>query len=139
MNISHIEQNYLNALDRLKNNTAEIVDTKSSRFKFTKDAVGREAGKGKGYIRYERYPFLCEAIKEAEEARRNILPKTSNITTKLKHEKELKEKAKLKYDTLKKEYDLLMNDYLNVLRQNFELQTELSDYSHIQLVKHPNE
>lgn len=56
-------------------------------------------------------------------------------TDKLKHEKELKLKAKSKYDTLRKEYDLLMQDYLNILRQNFEFQSELVDFSNIQLVK----
>lgn len=34
-----------------------------------------------------------------------------------------------------KEYDLLMQDYLNILRQNFELQSELADSSNTILVK----
>ena len=37
----------------LSNGKTKYVDTNSVRFKFTKDAVGREAGKGKGYVRYE--------------------------------------------------------------------------------------
>ena len=135
MKTSQAEQVYWNALERLITNTAKIVDTKSSRFKLTRDAVGREAGKGKGYVRNERYPELCEAIKKAEEERKNLAKTVPNDTAKLKHEKELKLKAKSKYDTLKKEYDLLMQDYLNILRQNFELQTELADSSHIMLVK----
>ena len=135
MKTSQAEQVYWNALERLITNTAKIVDTKSSRFKLTSDAVGREAGKGKGYVRKERYPELCEAIKKAEEERKNLDKTLPNDTAKLKHEKELKLKAKSKYDTLKKEYDLLMQNYLNILRQNFELQTELADSSHIMLVK----
>lgn len=135
MKTSQAEQVYWDALERLITNTSKIVDTKSSRFKLTRDAVGREAGKGKGYVRNERYPELCEAIKKAEEERRNLAKTVPNDTAKLKHEKELKLKAKSKYDTLKKEYDLLMQDYLNILRQNFELQTELADSSHIMLVK----
>lgn len=35
----------------------------------------------------------------------------------------------------KKEYDLLMNDYLNILKQNFELQVQLSEDDDIQLVR----
>ncbi|WP_296404214.1 hypothetical protein [Psychrobacter sp.] len=134
MKTSQAEQLYWDALDRLKNGTAEIVNTKSSRFKFTKDAVGREAGKGKGYVRYERYPKLCDAIKEIEQERKNNLPKVPNDATKLMNERELKIKTKSKYDTLKKEYDLLMQDYLNILQQNFELQLEI-DSSDIRLVK----
>ena len=135
MKISQAEQVYWNALERLITNTAKIVDTKSSRFKLTRDAVGREAGKGKGYVRNERYPELCEAIKKAEEERKNLAKTVPNDTAKLKHEKELKLKAKSKYDTLKKEYDLLMQNYLNILRQNFELQSELVDSSSIGFVK----
>lgn len=138
MKFSQAEQVYWHALDRLKNGKAKIIDTKSSRFKFTRDAVGREAGKGKGYVRDERYPELCEAIKKAEEERKNLTKTIPNDIGKLKHEKELKIKAKSKYDTLKKEYDLLMQDYLNILRQNFEFQAELADFSHMSLVKGSN-
>lgn len=138
MKISNAEQTYWDALNRLINNKARIIDTKSSRFKFTKDAVGREAGKGKGYVRNERYPELCEAIKKAEENRIKLAQKVPNDTAQLKHEKELKLKHKLKYDTLKKEYDLLMQDYLNILRQNFELQSQLEKSSNIILVREDN-
>lgn len=51
---SKIEEEHWEALERLKSGTTRFVDTKSTRFKFTKDAVGREAGRGKGYVRYER-------------------------------------------------------------------------------------
>ena len=53
MKTSQAEQAYWDALNRLQDGTAKIVNTKSSRFKFTRDAVGREAGKGKGYVRNE--------------------------------------------------------------------------------------
>ncbi len=135
MKISQAEQAYWNALDRLKNGTAKIVNTKSSRFKFTRDAVGKEAGKGKGYVRNERYPKLCEAIEQAEESRKQLAQTKPNDTAKLKHEKELKIIANSKYRALKKEYDFLMQDYLNILRHNFELQAELADSSHITLIK----
>lgn len=135
MKTSQAEQVYWNALERLITNTAKIVDTNSSRFKLTKDAVGKEAGKGKGYVRNERYPKLCEAIKKAEEERKRLAKAVPSHTTKLKHEKELKLKAKSKYDTLKKEYDLLMQNYLNILQQNFELQSGLMDSSSVRLVK----
>ena len=135
MKTSQAEQAYWDALNRLQDGTAKIVNTKSSRFKFTRDAVGREAGKGKGYVRHERYPELCQAIKDAEENREKLAQKIPNDTAKLKHEKELKLKARLKYDTLKKEYELLMQDYLNILRHNFELQSELENSSNTILVK----
>lgn len=135
MTISQAEQAYWDALDRLKNGKAKIIDTNSSRFKLTRDAVGREAGKGKGYVRDERYPELCNAIKKAEEERKHLTKIIPNGIGKLKHEKELKLKAKSKYDTLKKEYDILMQDYINILRQNFELQSEFVNSSNIGLVK----
>ncbi len=138
MKTSKAEQAYWDALDRLIINKAKIVDTKSSRFKFTRDAVGREAGKGKGYVRNERYPELCEAIKQAEENRIKLAQKVPNGTAQLKHEKELKLEYKLRYDTLRKEYDLLMQDYLNILRQNFELQSQLEKPSNTILVREDN-
>ena len=138
MKTSQAEQAYWDALNRLQDGTAKIVNTKSSRFKFTRDAVGREAGKGKGYVRDERYPELCEAITKAEEERKNRAQEKPNTSTKLKHEKELKIKANLKYDMIKEEYDIIMQDYLNILRQNFELQRELADSPHIRLVKRSN-
>lgn len=111
MKTSQAEQAYWDALNRLQDGTAKIVNTKSSRFKFTRDAVGREAGKGKGYVRSERYPELCEAITKAEEERKNRAQEKPNTSTKLKHEKELKIKANLKYDMIKEEYDIIMQDY----------------------------
>ena len=70
MNISKAEQQYWDALERLKSGKTKYVDTKSVRFKLTKDAVGREAGKSKGYVRYDRYPILCDEISDAENARK---------------------------------------------------------------------
>lgn len=135
MKVSQAEQVYWNALERLKTNTAQIVNTKSSRFKFTRDAVGRESGKGKGYVRNERYPELCEAIKKAEEERLDFIPKILNNTAKLKHEKELRIKSDSKNAKLTKEYELLMQDYLNILRENFEIKANAANSSHIKLIK----
>lgn len=47
-------------------------------------------------------------------------------------------KARRRYDQLKLEYDLLMTDYLNVVRRNFELETGLSDSQDIKLVSIDN-
>lgn len=123
MKISKTEQEYWDALNRLKSGNTNIVDVSSVRFKFTKDAVGREAGRGKGYVRYSRYPSLCDAIADAESERKERAPKTPALTAKVEHQKAQKIKAKMKYDNLKREYDLLMADYLNVVRRNFELET----------------
>lgn len=135
MTVSAAEQEYWEALERLKTGKTKYVDTKSLRFKFTKDAVGREAGKGKGYVRYERYPLLCDAISNEEIERKKRAPLTPSSATKLEHEKSLKIKAKNQYDQLKKEYDLLMTQYLNVVRRNFELETGLVESQNIELVQ----
>lgn len=138
MNISKAEQQYWDALERLKNGKTKYVDTKSVRFKFTKDAVGREAGKSKGYVRYDRYPILCDAISDAENARKENGIVRPNHSAKLQHEKNMKIKAREKYDQLKLDYDLLMTQYLNVVRRNFELETGLIESQNIKLVPIPN-
>mgnify|MGYP003603983662 FL=1 len=138
MEISKSEQLYWDALQRLINGKTKYVDTNSIRFKFTKDAVGREAGKGKGYVRYERYPLLCEAIAKAEDSRKQNGSLTPSHAVKVQYERELKMKARRRYDQLKLEYDLLMTDYLNVVRRNFELETGLSDSQDIKLVSIDN-
>lgn len=135
---SKIEEEYWQALERLKSGTTKIVDTKSSRFKFTKDAVGREAGRGKGYVRYERYPLLCEAIADAEEARQQNAPVKSTASAKIEQQKALKRKAIGDYNQLKQEYDLLMTEYLNVVRRNFELETGLAEAKDVKIIRMPN-
>jgi hypothetical protein len=135
---SKIEEEYWEALERLKSGKTKIVDTKSTRFKFTKDAVGREAGRGKGYVRYERYPLLCEAIANAEEARQQNAPAKPTANTKIEQQKALKQKAIGDYNKLKQEYDLLMTEYLNVVRRNFELETGLAEAKDVKIIKIPN-
>ena len=139
MPISKVEQEYWDALQRLKSGEAKHVDTSSVRFKFTKDAVGREAGRGKGYVRSERYPALCEAISDAENIRKENEAVAPNHATKLQHEKELKLKARNQYNQLKQEYDLLMTEYLNVVRRNFELETGLIESQNITLTSIKND
>ena len=112
MNIrTKIEQEYWTALERLKSGKTQIVDTRSVRFKFTKDAVGREAGRGKGYVRHERYPALCEAIADAEAYRTKSGPVVPSNQSKVEHQKVLKIKAQENYSKLKDEYDQLMVEY----------------------------
>ena len=135
---SKIEQEYWDALERLKSGKTKIVDTKSTRFKFTKDAVGREAGRGKGYVRYERYPLLCDAIAHEETVRQKNGPKTPSSTAKIEQQTVLKNKARDKYNQLKEEYDLLMSEYLNVVRRNFELETGLAESKNVKLIRLPN-
>jgi len=133
-----IEQEYWEALERLKKGKTKVVDTKSSRFKFTKDAVGREAGRGKGYVRYERYPLLCEAIADAEDTRKKNCTVTASANDKIEHQKVQKQKAISKYNQLKQEYDLLMIEYLNVVRRNFELETGLVEGKKVKIIRVPN-
>jgi len=134
---SKAEQEYWSALKRLKSGKTKVVDTKSVRFKFTKDAVGREAGRGKGYVRYERYPLLCDAIAEAEVARKRDRSKTQTVTSKIEEQVLLKNKEKEKYKKLKMEYDILMTEYLNVVRRNFELETGMADDKGAKLIYLP--
>ncbi|MGP9555617.1 MULTISPECIES: hypothetical protein [unclassified Halomonas] len=135
---SEAEQQYWDALVRLKSGKTEVVDTRSTRFKFTKDAVGREAGRGKGYVRYERYPSLCDAIADAEANRKKDGLDAPGFAHKVEKQKELKKKARDEYHKLKKEYDLLMAEYLNVVRRNFELETGLVESNNQRLVRVPN-
>lgn len=135
---SKIKEEYWQALERLKSGKTKFVDTKSTRFRFTKDAVGREAGRGKGYVRYERYPLLCEAIADAEEARRQNGPATPTANAKIEQQKVLKQKVISDYKQLKQEYDLLMTEYLNVVRRNFELETGLVEAEEVKIIRMPN-
>lgn len=133
MEISKIEQEYWDALERLKSGKSNIVDTKSARFRFTKDAVGREAGRGKGYVRYERYPLLCNEISEAEKNRIQNAPIVNSHKSKLEREIRLKEEAREKYSQLKEEYDKLMIDYINIMRKNLELETGSAEVKDMKL------
>lgn len=133
-----IEQEYWDALDRLKSHKTKIVDTRTVRFKVTKDAVGREAGRGKGYVRHERYPDLCESIADAEVARSQNGSLTPTHKAKIEHQKMLKKKAVNDYCQLKEDYDTLMVEYLNVVRRNFELETGLVESKDINLIRIPN-
>jgi hypothetical protein len=135
---SKIEQEYWDAFERLKLGVSKVVDTKSVRFKFTKDAVGREAGRGKGFVRYERYPLLCDAIADAEALRKEKAPIKLSSAAKIEQQKALKEKARNKYAQLKEEYDILMGEYLNVVRRNFELETGMAESKNVKLIRIPN-
>lgn len=138
MTPSKVEQEYWDALERLKSGQTKTVDTRSSRFKFTKDAVGREAGRGKGYVRYERYPSLCDAIADAEIARKIKGPAIPSSAAQIERQKALKNKAKDKYNALRQEYDLLMAEYLNVVRRNFELEVGLAENKKAKLIRMPS-
>lgn len=138
MSLSKVEQEYWHALERLKLGKTEIIDTRSSRFKFTKDAVGREAGRGKGYVRYSRYPSLCDAIAEAEVARQKSIVNNFSVADKIEKQRSLKIKEKEKFIQFKQEYDLLMTEYLNVVRRNFELEADLPNGKNSRLVQMPN-
>lgn len=135
---SKIEDEYWAALERLKSGKTKIVDTKSTRFRITKDAVGREAGRGKGYVRYERYPLLCEALADAELTRKKNAPVTPSLNAKIEQQKALKQKAIGDYNQLKQAYDLLMTEYLNVVRRNFELETGLAEAKNVKIIRMPS-
>lgn len=89
-------------------------------------------------MRYERYPLLCDAIAHEEIVRQENAPKKPSSTAKIEQQKVLKNKARDKYNQLKEEYDLLMSEYLNVVRRNFELETGLSETNNIKLTRLPN-
>lgn len=135
---SKIEEEYWDALKRLSTGKTKIVDTNSTRFKITKDAVGREAGRGKGYVRYERYPLLCEAIADAEVVRKKNDATKPTANAKIEQQKALKQKVIKDYNQLKQDYDLLMIEYLNVVRRNFELETGLVETKNVKITQIPN-
>jgi hypothetical protein len=113
---------YKAALERLKSGETDVVDTTASSFKFSTTTVAIEAGKKKGFIRFERYPELCREI-EAEEISRKSkgvhAPKKAKSTADARIKK-LNEQ----YASLKKEHEACLEQMLNLIRSNYELQKE---------------
>lgn len=113
---------YSAALERLKSGDAEVVDTSSADFRFSTTTVAIEAGKKKGFIRFDRYPDLCMEIKAAEESRKLKLSGQSkkNKNTTNERIKRLSEQ----YSDLKKQHEDCLEKMLNLIRLNYELQKE---------------
>ncbi|CAD7560197.1 hypothetical protein [Aeromonas hydrophila] len=125
MSRSKAEKKYWEALERIKTGNACIVNINESGFRISNLSVAIEAGKAnpKGYIRPQRYPELCEAIKSAASDRQ-----TSSPTSARRHVKTEEEKKKLinaQYKELRESYEKLLEQYLNVVKENFELKVAL--------------
>ena len=121
MSRSTAEKNYWNALERIKSGHTKVVNIKDPRFRISNITVALEAGKvnPKGYIRPQRYQELCNAIKIANDLRIASISKT---TTKYsKSEVEKKKEIITKYKALRADYEKLLEQYLNVIKENFEL------------------
>ncbi|HDX8460369.1 TPA: hypothetical protein RUY97_000996 [Aeromonas dhakensis] len=123
MLVSKAERKYWEALHRIKHGLAHMVNVNDASFRISTLSVALEAGKvnPKGYIRPQRYPELCEAIREAEQARQ-----ATSLTTAAKHiktEKEKKKEISTKYRELREAYERLLEQYLNVVKENFELKS----------------
>lgn len=118
---------YWEAFERLKSGETQVIDTDSPSFKFTKDNVAIEAGKGKGFVKQDRYPDLCDAISEAENARCAATSKKAGNDNSIKLITSQKKKANARYTKLKAEHDLCLEKMMNLLRENFELRRELDE------------
>lgn len=122
---------YYAALERLKNGTAEIVDTNSHKFRITNRSVAREAGKDGGNVRETRYPELCEAIKKAEAERLASIPDDMPSVTRFKgqaqREKKLKQNANQKLAELKEKYQQALIQIMNLVAENHRLRKEILD------------
>ncbi|MFA0061776.1 hypothetical protein AB4370_18455 [Vibrio cyclitrophicus] len=127
MNILRGEPLYWEAFERLKKGKANIVDTTSPSFRFTKDNVAIEAGKSKGFVKQERYPDLCDAIKKAEKARCSDEEGIHKKRDDIKRINSQKKKANNRYSQLKMEHELCLEKMVNLLLENFELRREIEE------------
>lgn len=118
---------YWEAFERLKSGKAQIIDTNSPSFKFTKDNVAIEAGKKKGFVKQERYPDLCDSIENTENARCSAASRDPENSDSIKRITSQKKKANARYSKLKAEHDLCLEKMMNLLRENFELRRELQE------------
>lgn len=128
MSKSNAEKKYWQALERIKSRNTEIVNVNESGFRISNLSVALEAGKAnpKGYIRPQRYPDLCKAIKTAEAERQaSSLP---SINKYQKTDLEKKQILNARYKKLREEHENLLEKYLNVVKENFEIKVKLAKF-----------
>ena len=125
---SKAEKKYWDALKRIQDKNTEIVNVHDVGFRISNLTVALEAGKNnpKGYIRPQRYPELCDAIKAADNDRQSSL--STSITRHVKSDEEMKKSISAKYRSLRGNYELLLEKYLNVVKENFELKARGHDH-----------
>lgn len=125
MSRSKAERKYWEALERIQSGHTHIVNINESGFRISNLSVAIEAGKAnpKGYIRPQRYPELCEAIKAADSDRQTSSPTSARRHVKTEEEK--KQVINAQYKELRESYEKLLEQYLNVVKENFELKVAL--------------
>lgn len=126
-NRSKAEQKYWDALKRLITRESNVVDTNDATFRFSNLSVAVEAGKKnpKGYIRPQRYPDLCDAIKLAETKR---LASFDSQTVNDNKDGEKKDReTDAKYKVLRGDYEKLLEQYVNVVKENLELKVHIAN------------
>ncbi|WP_417552384.1 hypothetical protein [Marinomonas fungiae] len=116
------EKLYRAALERLKTGETEVVDTTSPNFRFSTTIVAEEAGKKKGFIRSERYPQLCKEIEEQEIIRQSQLAENPKKVKKTSDARI--EELSNQYESLKREHEACLERMLNLIKTNYELQSE---------------
>lgn len=106
---SPIEQEYIDALNRLVEKNAKI----------SLNQVAIEAGKETGSLRKERLPFVCQEVERAIEL---LKPKKSKTKP-----AEVKAKAHLKekYEELKDDYSIALQKIISLENQLFEVSKDL--------------
>ncbi|MEZ8187557.1 hypothetical protein ACED29_17250 [Shewanella sp. 5S214] len=126
MSRSFAQEKYWEALERIQSENTLIVNTNEPGFRISNLTVALEAGKAKpkGYIRPLRFPELCAAIKAAHLDRLTSFETSATKRQKLDSDK--KQAMSAKYKELRNDYEKLLEQYLNVVKENFELKTHIS-------------
>lgn len=109
--ITNAEQQYFEALDRLKKKRARI----------SLDAVAKEAGNKPSAIRKDRMPSLVNAINKVLEEQSGVNSKSA-----LSQEKQRKEGYREKYTHYKSEYHKTLAKVVSLESQVWELKLELA-------------
>ncbi|MDP4533713.1 hypothetical protein Q9252_16335 [Marinobacter salarius] len=111
---SPIEQDYINALNRLIKMDASISLNK----------VAKEAGKKEGSLRKERFPFVCQEVQRAIELRDASNSKPKKKVSR-KSENETNESLRQELVELKNDYAVALQKIISLENQLFEMRSNV--------------
>lgn len=122
---STAEEKYWQALDRIQKGHTLVVNVNEHKFRISNLSVALEAGKvnPKGYIRPQRYPELCDAIKAANA--KLLTASKPSMAGNRSLEIKKRQTANIKLKELRKDYEILLEQYLNVVKENYELKAHM--------------
>lgn len=126
--MTKVEKELYEALQRLVDGKATVVDVTSSHFRISNNMVAKEAGRPSGTIRATRYPELCVLIEEAEKTRAANPKVKKEASGAIAREKKAKANAQAKAKELETDVETLQNALLNVIRENYHLRRELQKF-----------